>query len=101
MVGKSPDDGRLSLLSTCLASELNLEKRNLMTSLSFSVFDKVDARNDVDVGVTSVLTSVLTTSKRASDVKNWFDSPELVSHGNGTTWRELELVKLKGLRKSN
>ena len=73
MVGKSPDDGRLSLLSTCLASESNLEKRNLMTSLSFSVFDKVDARNDVDVGVTSVLTSVLTTSKRASDVKNWFD----------------------------
>ena len=42
---------RLSLLSTCLASESNLEKRNLMTSLSFSVFDKVDARNDVDVDV--------------------------------------------------
>ena len=42
---------RLSPLSTCLASESNLEKRNLMTSLSFSVFDKVDARNDVDVGV--------------------------------------------------
>ena len=76
-----------------------------MTSLSFSVFDKVDARNDVDVGVNVGVDvgvdDVETRVRREKLVRQEANSPELVSHGNGTTWRELELVKLKGLRKSN
>ena len=59
----------LSLLSTCLASETNLEKRNLMTSLSFSVFDKVDARNDVDVGVNVGVDDVETRVRREKLVR--------------------------------